>query len=377
LSTILYGQNYINYQRGVNKAKLLIVDGNYKSALNLYDELFDNFKNHFHKDLYNACILAIYFKDYNKAKEYLIELILLGYQLKDFNKPIFKSLKNSTYWQQIEQLYPELRYKYLSHLDCYNYRKYKLISKEDQKIAFSGMYGECEHDKSVLEISRLLQLDLEREGVPKFVRYKDPMYTKLFVMFRHYFGTKNNHILNKGYNSSCDLKYLDSMKIEKILREEYLKGNLPNDFLVNAQSYYSNKYGINSGIDIVINFKNETVTFSPANECYCKNMPPYLFVKLSRINDNRKLLGLLPMEEECKLFKATSWYTAYPFGKIKTELRKKVPNSLTDCNKIIKTFESKFKKDYKISLINNFILTTHTGYKRIRYIGLEDYVINN
>ena len=79
-------QNYETYHLQVIEAEELIGSENYSKALQVYEQLFKEYHFVFLREYQVATQLALYLGDMEKAKEYLKQGMLSGWELKSIKK---------------------------------------------------------------------------------------------------------------------------------------------------------------------------------------------------------------------------------------------------------------------------------------------------
>lgn len=73
-----------------------------------------------------------------------------------------------------------------------------------------------------------------------------------------------------------------------------------------------------------------------------------------------------------------TWYTQYPFKKIKSALKKLKGADMETIKKKVKEIENQAIKSFKNKNVHiDFFLTDFYEYKHSNYVGLEKYVLNN
>ncbi|PXX96979.1 hypothetical protein DF185_18300 [Marinifilum breve] len=313
--------NYINYHTQLNQAKLLIAQSKYDKALEIHQNVFRQYPKHFYKDVHNACVSAIKCKKNKVARNLAEELVSLGYQLEEFQKNAFKDFRNSKEWKGFLKTYPKLRLQYESGLNQDLREKYHQLYLEDQKVASNQYgYGEFKNDSAMLALSKRLKEYYKEDGIPDFIHQSDSMYTKYYILYRHYFGMKNNADNTPEIKEKSGIyKEIDALNWKKILLQELSEGNIDPQFYSNAVMYndYSNPFGKAA---IKIDFDKETVS-------------PFMSLKPEQVakkNANRLAIGLMPLSDDNKEILANTWYAKYPFKAIKDSISKTKNASLLD-----------------------------------------------
>ncbi|CAH0997050.1 hypothetical protein EMA8858_03187 [Emticicia aquatica] len=99
--------NYIKtYHPSINKAELLVVNTNYKEALENYEKAFAAVPRGFMKDYFNAAVCATYLGDATNTYKYLLEVASKGISL-DFIKDetAFIGIQQDPNWRTFELEY--------------------------------------------------------------------------------------------------------------------------------------------------------------------------------------------------------------------------------------------------------------------------------
>ncbi len=123
---VLLAQNVEKYHGLIDKAELLIVDGNEGAALALYQEAFKENFGHFSKDYYNALLCACKTKADAQCINYATQLVKRGVQISFFSKPQLQYLVTL---QDLSTLYKETETRFDKSLQD----TIALMIKEDQQ----------------------------------------------------------------------------------------------------------------------------------------------------------------------------------------------------------------------------------------------------
>lgn len=358
--------NYMAYHRESNRAKVLISQNKFKSALAVYQSVFKKYPKHFYRDLHNACVCAIRCEEFNEAEKLAKKLILYGYTLKDFQTSTFESFRKSKNWKKVINNYPVLRNRYDANFNDYLNRKYYFMYKEDQKIASMAPMGNPDADQARWEITALLYQDYKMNGVPDFVRFKDSRYQHYFILYRHYFGTKNYLKKHPEIAARSDIyRKLKDLKLKDILLAELYKGNISPKFIEDAMSYFDNPYGRLAALRI--DFNIEKVYMVPDGNLN----------NIAKIEENRRLIGMLPLHTEYKLAINNTWYSEYPFRQIKDSIENLKVKDAGTILKTVKQLENRKLRKYLSSDKNGFFLNNYAREDlKTKYIGLKNYVVN-
>lgn len=355
--------NYINYHTQLNQAKLLIAQSKYDKALEIYQNVFRQYPKHFYKDVHNACVCAIKCKKNKVARNLAEELVSLGYSIEDFQKHAFESFRNSSEWKVFEKSYPKLRLRYESGLNQDLREKYHQLYLEDQKVASNQYgYGEFKNDSAMLALSKRLKEYYKEDGIPSFIHKSDSMYTKYYILYRHYFGMKNNADNTPEIKEKSGIyKEIDALNWKEILLQELSEGNIDPQFYSNAVMYndYSNPFG---KAVIKIDFDKETVS-------------PFMCLKPEQVaekNANRLAIGLMPLSDDNKDVLANTWYAKYPFKAIKDSIAKTKGASLLDKVMLSKKIELEVYNSFPHSELDDFFLDDYSQINEKYSYGFKD-----
>lgn len=134
-------KNYNVYHQRVIAAEILIASENYKDALQVYEELFENYEFVFLRDYKIATQLAVHIQDFENAFKYLKLGISEGWTLKDIKKNKFiKPLTFRKEWNSVEDNYDAFRSKYNKRIDDDLREDVQEMYKKDQKFAIKYLF---------------------------------------------------------------------------------------------------------------------------------------------------------------------------------------------------------------------------------------------
>lgn len=362
------GQNYIKYFENINKAEQYINRLALDSALIVYESTFKDFPNHFYKDLHNACLCNIKDKKLEKAENLAEQLILHGYELNDFSKDsAFSDFVKSTYWGKFQNNYPSLHGKYLQALNP-SYRKtlYRM-SVLDQKAASSRQmdFQDSTFYHQALELDSLFK----QHGFPIYMRNKDTLNAKIFIMLRHYFGLVNRTKSNPEMLKQSCYRSMDFSKINlrDIVEKSFKTGLILPQTYIGMVSYWdqNNSFG---DIVVKIDFELEKVTL-------LLNISPDRVVE---VNKNRVLIGLPEISYTNPDVLNNTWYSKYPFKEIKNALL-----ACDSCTSYLDYMDISVNEELKVSntfkvepKLEGFIITNHSNINNKFYDGIRKYYKN-
>ena len=134
-------QNYETYHLQVIEAEELIGSENYSKALQVYEQLFKEYHFVFLREYQVATQLALYLGDMEKAKEYLKQGMLSGWELKSIKKNKYLSeLRSDKSWKSIKKEYPELHKQYESGINQQIREQVKKMYSQDQSKAIKALF---------------------------------------------------------------------------------------------------------------------------------------------------------------------------------------------------------------------------------------------
>ncbi|MFA9371712.1 MAG: hypothetical protein ACERIH_08390 [Labilibaculum antarcticum] len=354
--------DYIAYHQKSNKAKVLIAQSKFECALDIYIEIFKEYPKHFYKDVHNACVCAIRCEKFSNANLLASELVLLGYKLEDFQQVAFNAFRNTDKWNSFCKTYPKLRKDYESTLNMDLREKYYQLFLDDQLVASRDEgYGNLKNDSSFFALTKHLKEFYESDGIPNYLHNKDTLNIKYFILYRHYFGMKNNADNKPDIKNKSDLyEKIDALNWKKVLLNELQQGNIDPQFYSDAIIYndFSDPYGKTA---VKIDFEKEKVML-------------FMNLKSDEIavkNENREAIGLLPLNESNSDILGITWYAKYPFRQIKDSLVLLTsPNPMVKL-KVIRKFESKIRDYYQNTDLNDFFLGDYNQIKEAHFFGLD------
>lgn len=161
--------NYLKtYYPEINKAEIAIMNGNYKDALDSYQQAFKAVPRGFMKDYFNAAVCATYLGDASNTYLYLLEVAGKGISL-DFVKDevAFMGIQQDPDWRNFELKYLERKRKFDTQLNKVYVNKLNKIVERDawfrQKdgVAFADTVVKIDK-QNALELDYLI----EKYGFP-------------------------------------------------------------------------------------------------------------------------------------------------------------------------------------------------------------------
>lgn len=362
-----FGKSYQKYHLKTHDAEILISESNYGKALNIYEGIFNEFENHFTKDLNNAYFCSLLMKKYENAAKYAEELVLKGFKLKyfkEFNSSLFYQTKE---WKRFEKKYLKLRKQYLNSFDEELVNTYAKIFDLDQKVLKSGdtKLIHQTYYKNAKELSYLY----EKYGFITRVETLDGQLIDLLAPLRHYCRMVNE--MKQKPEKYIGVPYqkmnIDSLPLINQFKVAVYEGMvLPMDY-ASAISYGKKKddndYGV---IQCEINFDTKKLSLNGPKDLN----------RIIEINKNRNDIGLFAINLEDTSVLKNTWYADYPINKV-IEIFKKSGKKRMDGQLFMAISNEELKVQNAFDKKNNpnvnFILDL-INIEGVYYKGYEKYL---
>lgn len=134
-------KDYSIYHQRVVEAEILIVSQNHEDALQVYEELFENYDFIFVREYQIATQLALYLDDEEKAYWFLVKGIRSGWQMKSIRRNAYLAkLRATKEWKTIKKQYRNFNEQYASHLNESLRNRVKKIFSKDQWKAIGALF---------------------------------------------------------------------------------------------------------------------------------------------------------------------------------------------------------------------------------------------
>ncbi len=243
ITTICFGQDYIEYHKLINKAEIKIVESDFENSLNHYQKAFEMVDKPFAKDLYNASLCSE--KLNNDSITYLLvkQQVQKGIPLKFFKSKYYMHFKKSNFWETLKREEKTLIRLAKQNVNQDYLNKLKELEKLDQKIR-KRKYGYPMSDtiRKVDSINMLKLVSLiDKFGypsenvigikIPKIITWVKPHNIALRhyfqpqnIVLRHYFQSIANGIVNEdvlGNRLSSALKNGDICPVQYSIWEDF------------------------------------------------------------------------------------------------------------------------------------------------------------
>ncbi len=194
-------QDYKAYHLQVIEAEKLIAVEKYRSALDIYEQLFNEYEFVFLREYQIAAQLALYENDRQKAIAYIRQGIVSGWTLKSIkrNKYLTPLLEDGN-WKSIKKEYPNLRRQYESGLNQNIRKQVKKMFSKDQWKAF----------KVLLRFSSKAQ---ETYTEKKFAPHSERQIEALSKIIETY-GYPGEKLIGNSYWVSTILSHHNSISID-------------------------------------------------------------------------------------------------------------------------------------------------------------------
>jgi hypothetical protein len=356
---------YVDYFKKINQAELCIADSSYSEALSIYKGVFNSYPHRFYKDIYNATLCAIRISRYEEALKLSEDLVLYGYELKDFESAAFEDFRNNeAYWKSFLSKYGQLRKEYEKAVNLSLRDKWLSLYKIDQQAA--SHHGDVRLQDSVFYHLAISASNLIKEyGFPDWIAKKDTLNMKLVVMLRHYCGLENRIRASEEMQKDEFYVNMDGNDIRELVTQALNDGWLLPENYVNITTYWdnTNPYGT---IAVEINFEEESI------KPFLKALPK----ERDAINKRRELIGLPVINELSQEMINSTWYKDYPFRQIKKNWLN-CDTCLTGKDYLV--LEKNEALEVENSYIDNnkdFILQDMNAIRDIYYSGIQKYQKN-
>lgn len=145
---------YWAYHQQVIKVEERIQEGDFRQALDLYEEIFAAYDFVFLRDYKVASQLALSVDDRKKCFELIRKGLAEGWEMKNLKKEDYLSpLQQEPEWKSLLEEYPDLRDRYLKRLDLATREEVQEMFKKDQKKAMGALLrlGDKAQEKYALE----------------------------------------------------------------------------------------------------------------------------------------------------------------------------------------------------------------------------------
>jgi hypothetical protein len=346
---VVNGQNYIPYFHNITEAENQIRSSEFSTALETYDSLFKVYTNVSYKNIHNACICAIKIGDFNSAFKYAKQLVLKGYEIKDFEESAFVDLRNKiNRWNSFLGDYKKIRKQRLAKLKKAERNYYYQKHLEDQKAASS--FDIPVQDSAFFKLAYELTHHINKNGFPNLFLLKDTLSHNVQVMFRHYYGLFNRIKNDQELKNDPTYASRSTNLFKGIIDSALTEGLISPLVYVSIVTYFDgNPYG---ELAVKIDIDNEKVY-------------PLLRVKpeeLDKINSKRNSIGLPSINDDSSLYLKGTWYSDYPFKEVKQAVEKcDTCKTFMDYHLAKIRTELKFSEKYKKkSQLEGFLLIDYT-----------------
>lgn len=199
LGNFVFSQDndFISYNKIINKAELAIVDSSYSDAIHYYEKAFLLLKIPKGKDLHNAAICSMYIGDFNKTFSYFDLLVEKGIEKEYFENETFKPLEKDNRYKEFLESYEKNHKDALSRKNLKLLKEIKQMSKNDQELSQLKDYDPAKFpefiDTVVSNIKRL-EVIIAKYGFPNedMLGIRKPYHPVPFgFMIVHYYQIEN------------------------------------------------------------------------------------------------------------------------------------------------------------------------------------------
>ncbi|MDR1763929.1 MAG: hypothetical protein LBR64_08280 [Dysgonamonadaceae bacterium] len=295
-------KDFIPYFRAANQAELSIGKGDYKEALVAYKTLFKEYPHSLEREVYNAFLCAMEENLTDDALSLAKQLVLHGYELKDFGSPAFEKFKNNAeLWRKLSAEYPKLRKKFEKSYNPTLMKKYEALNKTDQYYA-SGSVDGLSVDSAYYSLFLSIRELINKNGFPPLIN-KPSLDIPIYAMLRHYGALENK--VKHPLNIDTIYTKMKDINVHKLAYEALHQGLLTPEMYCGITTYMGeNPYG---KIYIEIDYEAETV----------KTLLYVLPEQREAMNRKRDEIGLPVIGEVAQDAINSTWYREFPFKKIK------------------------------------------------------------
>ena len=204
--------DYEQYHQAVAAAEKLMVAENYREALQVYEQLFNNYDFIFLQEYQISTQLAWYLNEQQKAINYLKKGMLAGWELKSIRKNKYLSpLRKGKNWKLIKKEYPKLNSQYRSNLNLQLRERLKKMFRKDQRKAIRAFFTFGEKTKA-------------RYAEKKFAPHSERQMAELSEILSVY-GYPGEKLIGNNFWASTILSHHNSIS-EAYVKKDRLYPNL-------------------------------------------------------------------------------------------------------------------------------------------------------
>lgn len=114
----MFGQNYIDYYKGISKAQQEAADSNYSNALEIYYNTFEQYTFRFARDCYNAVEISALTRDTTKMNYFIGCSLQQGIPISVFkNASFLDKYRETKHWEGVVKSSDSLHHLYRSSID--------------------------------------------------------------------------------------------------------------------------------------------------------------------------------------------------------------------------------------------------------------------
>lgn len=133
--------DYRDYHEQVIQAEMRIGRGDFRQALDLYEDLFESYDFVFLREYKVAAQIALHLEDKERAFQLIRMGLTAGWEMKGLKKEGYLTrLQKEPEWKHLEDEYPEFRDSYLKGLDLDTRSKVQEMFNKDQKKAMGALF---------------------------------------------------------------------------------------------------------------------------------------------------------------------------------------------------------------------------------------------
>lgn len=199
-------QSYTDYHKKTNQAEKLIIDREFREALNVYQSLFDSYEFVFLREYKIATQLALILNNNERAIEFIRLGVTSGWDLNSIKKDKnLSQLKNYSGWELMEKDYNGLRKTYLERLDEHTKTRVHQMYKKDQRKALGA-------------ILRIGLKTKEKYALEKFAPHSEGQIQELIEIIKTQ-GYPGEKLIGNNYWVSTIISHHNSITTEYVKQD--------------------------------------------------------------------------------------------------------------------------------------------------------------
>jgi hypothetical protein len=159
-SSAIYSSNFTNYYKKVQQAELKLVDEDFKSSLEMYNQAFSCVEEPFLRDIFTACQIAYLSKDFELFLDFSKQCFLQGMPIGVFGSAnIFKSLdSNKELKTKLYQCYSKHYVKNIKNESLRNELKTRFLLDQKSKLQNNKETDSIQKDNAIFLLNKIKTL---------------------------------------------------------------------------------------------------------------------------------------------------------------------------------------------------------------------------